>query len=278
METTVRRPLIPLALLAALLCAGCSSGPEPETARAAEKPATIDTLETDHGAAVRAAVAKTKKSSARIAEEIELGDGTSSYVVSVDGAFDWAAGRGRLAVQLHSEDAPGKASPRMDEIFRGENTYFGGFAEMEGSWGAVRQDDLEAHYALRAPGNDPRHVLAQVARMKDVSKAGEERVNGAAAVHYKGTLDQETVTLRMAKDMREKVDRIRELTGEVAVDAEVWIDTEGRIVRTRLDWPLGAASVRATMNLAKHGLAVEAAAPDEADIVPLPALGGPLPG
>lgn len=278
METTVRRPLMPLALLAALLSAGCSFEPEPDKAHATEKPATIDTLEIDHGAAVRAAVAKTEKSSARITEKIELGDGTNSFVISVDGAFDWPAGRGRLAVQLHNEGTADESSPRMDEIFRGETLYFGGFAEMEGSWGAVRRDDLEAHYALRAPGNDPRHVLTQVARMKDVSKAGEERVNGTAAVHYKGTLDQETVTLRMAEDMREKVDKIGQITGEVAVDADVWIDAEGRIVRTRLDWPLGEASVRATMNLAKHGLAVEAAAPNKADIIPLPTLGGPLPG
>lgn len=114
--------------------------------------------------------------------------------------------------------------------------------------------------------------------MRDVAKAGEERVNGVAAVRYRGTLDQEAVTLRMAQDMREKVDTIRDLTGEVAVDADVWIDARGRIVRTRLDWPLAGASVRATMDLAKHGLAVEAAAPDEAETVPLSMLGGPLPG
>ncbi|MGW2477393.1 LppX_LprAFG lipoprotein [Streptomyces sp. NPDC001665] len=279
METTVRRPLIPLALLTALLCAGCAAEPEPETARPAEKPATIDTLETDHGAAVRAAVTKTKTSSARIAEEIEVGDGTSSFVISVDGDFDWADDRGRLAVRLRDEATPDKTSPRMDEVFRDGDVYVAGLAQLDdGAWGTMPEEELEAHYALRAPGNDPRHVLAQVARMHDVSKAGEERVNGTAAVHYKGTLDQEAVTLRMAEDMREKVDSIRELTGEVAVDADVWIDEQGRIVRTRLDWPLGGASVRATMDLAKYGLAVEAAVPDEADIVPLATLGGPLPG
>ncbi|MEV6750311.1 hypothetical protein AB0N21_39300 [Streptomyces sp. NPDC051080] len=284
-----RHPLVPLVVAAALLCAGCSgesgpgseSGAGPGSAREAEKPGNASpsrSAPADHGAAVRAAVASTKKSSARIDERIEIGDGTTEYVVSIEGDFDWAGARGRLAVSLRNAATAGKASPRMDEIFDGDTVYMGGFAEMEGSWGSIHRNKAEAHYALRAPMNDPEHVLRQVALMRRISKVGEEAVNGAPAVHYRGVLTDDAVTLRMAKDMRVKIDAVREQLGAITVYADAWIDRNGRIVRTRLDWPMGAAGVKATMNLADHGKPVRTKAPDPGKVVPMPNLGGPLPG
>ncbi|WP_405687901.1 hypothetical protein [Streptomyces sp. NBC_00057] len=223
-------------------------------------------------------MAATKKSSARIDEQIEIGDGTTNYVVSIKGDFDWAGARGRLGVALHNAATPRKTSPRMDEIFDGDTVYYGGFAEMEGSWGSIRRDKAEAHYALRAPMNDPEHVLHQVAQMRQTSKVGEETVNGTTAVHYRGVLTHETVTLRMAKDVRAKVDTMREQIGGLTVYADAWIDRSGRVVRIRLDWPMGAAGVKTTMNLADHGKPVRANAPDPGKVVPMPTVGGPLSG
>ncbi|MEU9317094.1 hypothetical protein [Streptomyces sp. NPDC048295] len=278
----MQRHLVPLVVAAALLCAGCSggSGSGSGSAREAEKPgkASPPRSAEDHGAAVRAAVAATKKSSARIDERIEIGDGTTDYVISIKGDFDWAGARGRLVVALRNAAVPGKTLPRMDEIFDGDTVYMGGFAEMEGSWGSIRRDRAEAHYVLRAPMNDPEHVLRQVAQMRRISKVGEETVNGASTVHYRGVLPDEAVTLRMAKDMRAKIDSAREQVGGITVYADAWIDRNGRIARTRLDWPMGTAGARATMNLADHGKPVRAEAPAPGKVVPMPDLGGPLPG
>lgn len=282
----MRHPFIPVVFVAALLCAGCSDGSasvnraeKPATAVASEAAAPEDAAPVDYGAAVRAAVAATKKSSARIDEEIELGDGTNTFVVSIDGDFDWAGNRGRLGVELSSPDSPGKKSPRMDEIFHGGTVYIGGFPEMEGSWGSIRRDRAEVHYVLRAPANDPQHVLEQVAQMREVSYLGEDQVDGKAADHYRGTLSWETVALRMAKDMRAKVDVAQEMLGSMPVHAEAWVDGSGRLVRTRLDWNTGeAGGGLATMNLTDHGKAVRAAAPPAGDVVPMPPLSGPLGG
>ncbi|MFF3393321.1 hypothetical protein ACFYW1_20635 [Streptomyces sp. NPDC002669] len=281
----MQRPLVPLVtfvVAAALLCAGCSgeSGSGSGAARGSGKPARAAGADSaaDHGAAVRAAVAATERSSARIDERIELGDGTTQYVISIKGAFDWAGDRGHLAVDLRDPAVPGKTSPRMDEVFAGDTVYFGGFAEMEGSWGSIRRDRAEAHYALRAPMNDPGHVLRQVAQMRRISKVGEETVNGVRAVHYRGTLTEKTVTQRMAKDMRAKVATMRKQIGGLTVYADAWIDRSGRIVRTRLDWPLGTAGVKATMDLTDHGKPVRAKAPAPDEVVTVPQVGGPLSG
>ncbi|MDK0519473.1 hypothetical protein [Streptomyces sp. ML-6] len=275
-------PLVPLVVAAALLCAGCAgeSGSGGGSGSGSGKGAKVSGADSaaDHGAAVRSAVNATKRSSARIDERIEIGDGTTNYVISIKGDFDWAGDRGRLAVDLRDPATPGKTSPRMDEIFDGDTVYFGGFAEMEGSWGSIRRDKAKAHYVLRAPMNDPEHVLRQVAQMRRVSKVGKETLNGMPTAHYRGVLAEETVTLRMAKNMKAKVATMRKQIGGITVYADAWIDRNGRIVRTRLDWPMGPAGVKATMDLTDHGKPVRAKAPAPGKVVPMPEGGGPLPG
>ncbi|MGW6203182.1 hypothetical protein ACWF9B_05980 [Streptomyces sp. NPDC055089] len=275
----MRRPFLPLVFVAALLCAGCSDGSGPAEAEATVKPAAAPSPKVDHAAAVRAAVAATQKSSARIDEEITMGDGTSTFVVSVKGAFDWAGNRGRLAVQLSSPDEPGKKSVRMDEIFHGGTVYMGGFPEMNGSWGSIRQDRAEAHYLLRAPANDPRHVLEQAAQMRGVSNRGLTMLQGEVTTHYSGTLSWETVMLRMTKDMRAKFDGMPEEIASIPVQADVWVDESGRVMRTEFDWFTGyPGAAVVTMTLTDHGKAVRVSAPPAGDVVPMPTLGGPLTG
>lgn len=283
----MRRPCFPLVFVTALLCAGCSDGSasvnraeKPATAAASKAAAPEDAAPVDYGATVRAAVAAMEKSSARIDEEILVGGETETetFVVSIDGDFDWAGNHGRLDVGLSSQDDPGKKSPRVEEIFHDGTVYVGGFSESEGRWGSIRQDRAEAHYVLRAPANDPRHVLEQVARMREVSYLGEDQVDGMGADHYRGTLSWETLTLRMSKDTRATADLVRELLGSIPAHAEAWVDGSGRLVRTRLDWITGeAGSTVATMNLTGHGKTVRTAAP-AGDVVPVPSLSGPLAG
>lgn len=276
----MRRPLIPVVFVAALLCGGCSDGSGTAESKATVKPAAAASPKVvDHAAAVRAAVAAAQKSSARIDEEIMMGDGTNTFVVSVKGDFDWAGNRGRLAVDLSSPDDPGKKSPRLDEIFHGGTVYMGGFPELKGSWMSVRQDRAEAHYLLRAPANDPRHVLEQVAQMRGVSDPTHVLLDGVYAFHYQGTLSWETVKLRMTKDMRAKVDAMPEEIALAAVQADVWVDESGRLLRTQFDWRTGnPGAAMATMTLTDHGKAVRVSAPPAEDVVPMPSVGGPLTG
>ncbi|WP_189382764.1 LppX_LprAFG lipoprotein [Streptosporangium nondiastaticum] len=257
----LRRPVALTSSTAAalLLCAGCSEARKPSV---------------DHGAAVRAAVDATGRSTARIDEKIEMGDGESQkYTISITGDFDMAGDKGRLTAALD-------ASPqRLDEIFANGNVYLKGVdpAAPE-TWGFVARDKVEARYLLRAPANDPEHVLRQVAAMRKVKKEGEEKVNGARTVHYSGTLDFDTATLRMEAEMRTKVDQARELSGgELPIRAEAWIDDQGHIVRTRISHHVGAAGSTATMTLSNVGKPVETKAPKDAAPVVLE-RSGPLMG
>ncbi|MEV0280804.1 LppX_LprAFG lipoprotein [Streptomyces sp. NPDC050610] len=234
----------------------------------------------DEGAAVRAAVAATTKTTARVDGTVQTGGGGMTFTVALHGAFDWPGAKGRLRAGLYQGTASdkGKEGPHLDEIFADDTVYLGGFPEQHGTWGSIRRGEAEAHYPLRAPMNDPDHVLRQIARMRHTSKVGQETVGGAPATHYRGVLDADAVKLRMAQTARAKLSQIQEMLGELSVPADVWVDGSGRVVRTRLTLDMAGAGSTATMNLSGFGKPVEAHAPDPGKVTPMPQAGGPLPG
>ncbi|MFF3688683.1 LppX_LprAFG lipoprotein [Streptomyces sp. NPDC002187] len=264
------RRSITLLCAAVLLCAGCSGDPDKDAADGAGKSSAPSA---DHGRAVRAAIAATGRTTARIEKKIETGDGTKTYTITVAGGFDLAAEKGRLAVDL-----PGGAISRLDEIFADGDVYLRGVQGVEDTWGSMPRDKAEGHYMLRAPLNDPEHTLKQVAAMRRVSKLGDEKVNGVPATHYRGMIDHATLTLRLAKSARSKADEMRDLLGsEIPVFADAWVDGEGRAVRVRLSFTSSIKS-EVTMTLSDFGKPVTASAPPSSEVVPLTSVKGVLPG
>ncbi|MCC3768183.1 LppX_LprAFG lipoprotein [Streptomyces sp. UNOC14_S4] len=228
--------------------------------------------------AIQDAVEATAKSSARIDEQVEWSDGTRGFTVSVKGGLDFADGRGRLKATI-----PGQSSlAPVDEVFSKGTVYLkmAVYVTDDPAWWSVPRDKAEAHFVLRSPLNDPEHLLRQVARMRKPTKAGEEKVNGIPAVHYRGWLDHETLTLRMAKGSRDDLNLVRSaMSGDIPVPAEVWIDRSGRVVRARATLTMKPGKATTTLDLTDHGAPVETpTAPEGAKALPLEALDGRLMG
>lgn len=255
-----RAHLLPAAVL--LLCTACSGGPESDSEESAEKAV-------DHGAAVRAAIARTSAGSARLDEKIELrsSDSPTTYVFSIAGAFDLAGDRGRLTVEL--EDS---GMDPVEEVFVGDTVYVRGSRAVDaGKWAAADRSEALSRYFLRAPLNDPEHLLSQMKAMRQVSNEGEEKVNGAPAVHYRGTIDHTTATLRMTTQTKQGLNKLREKLGaDVPVYADVWVDGKGRAVQTRLSY-FGGTRAMTTMTLSDFGTPVKAEAPSAKQVVPVTA-------
>ncbi|MEV4443672.1 hypothetical protein AB0K09_32730 [Streptomyces sp. NPDC049577] len=270
-----------------LLCAACSAHAEKKPQQSAKEGATPSGASADQSAAVRAAVATTVKSTARIQEQIKVdgGDG-QSFTISVKGGFDMAGDKGGLTAGLSTAGSTAgstaDSAARLDEVFADGTVYIRMPQETTGdtAWRSIRRDEAVSHYVLRAPVNDPEHVLNQVSRMRAAVKAGEETVNGAPTVRYHGKLDTETLLLRMAEDKRAKFNEMLPLLGgEIPAFADVWVDRHGRIVRTRLLCNMAGTGVTATMDLTDHGKPVDTpSVPHGADRLPATAVGGPLGG
>jgi hypothetical protein len=255
-----RASLLSAAVL--LLCTACSGGPDTDSGESAKK--TVD-----HGAAVRAAIERTSADSARVDEKIELrsADSPTTYVFTIAGAFDLAGDRGRLTVEL--EDS---GMDPVEEVFVGDTVYVRGSRAVGGSeWASAVRSEALTRYFLRAPLNDPEHLLRQMKAMRQVSNEGEEQVNGAPAVHYRGTIDHATATLRMTAETRKGLDDVREKLGDdMPVFADVWVDGKGRAVQARLSC-FGGVKATTTMTLSDFGTSVKAEAPSAEQVVPVTA-------
>ncbi|MFE5845612.1 LppX_LprAFG lipoprotein [Streptomyces niveus] len=267
------------ALLAATGCSGEAddvSGGGGAKARPAAGDSTAAAASADPGKALRDAVAATRGTSVRLDQEIELGDGTKTYQMSITGDFDLAGDKGRIAVEMPG----GVGDKRMDEIFVDGMVYLrGGVKGAEDKWGSISRDKAEAHSVLRAPLNDPEHALVQVAAAKKVSDEGTETVNGSPTTHYRGMLDHATTASRLDKSTRGKMDEARELLGDdLPVFADAWVDDAGRVVRTRLTFDMSGAGMTTTMTFSDFGQPVKATAPPTADTVPLTSVAGVFPG
>ncbi|SDJ43836.1 hypothetical protein [Streptomyces indicus] len=283
-----------LALTAAalVLATGCSTA-EPGgsgradtgSARAAEGRGTEDQSPEDRGAPkngegipaeiVRTALDGLGDSAVRVDESVELGNGTTTYELTVEGAFDFAADRGRLTVRL-----PGGAVDQVEEVFADGKVYVKGAAGVgSGRWGVIGRTDAEAHYLLRAPVNDPEHVLTQLGRMTKITKAGARKVGSVETVQYTGLLDHETQMLRMADERRASMDDAVEAMGQgLPVLGDVWIDGEGRVVQCRLRVNAGGGKATVTLKFAELSEPVEAEAPPATKTTPVHELTGILIG
>ncbi|MFJ4277562.1 hypothetical protein [Streptomyces massasporeus] len=268
----MRRPVV-LAAVAALLCAGCSTA----DAGNRDKTAVTSPSASSSGSssAVREAVAALRDSSAGFRQKVELEGEGKVYGLTVAGDFDFAADKGHLAVDL-----PGGAIDHSDQVFANGRIYLSGAQGLgEDAWGVVPRDKAEAHYLLRAPLNDPEHVLEQVAAMRKVSREGEENIQGVRAVRYRGILDHRTVTLRMAPDVRTKMNQARDTLGsDLPVFADAWVDGRGRLVQTRMSVNMSGARSTLTMALSDIGEPVRVTVPRAADTVPVSEVGGILNG
>ncbi|MET7595710.1 MULTISPECIES: hypothetical protein [unclassified Streptomyces] len=263
----MRRSLMPVAVV--LVCAGCSSAGADNGHGGAPAASAAE-----HRTAVRSAVTAVGTGTARIDEEIKISDGKTEYVLTVGGGFDLANDRGKLAV-----DFPGGAISHSDEVFADGRIYVSQSATEEGTWGVMPRGQAEAHYLLRAPLNDPEHFLGQISAMRKVSKEGTESVQGERATHYRGILDHDALTKRMAEDVRKKTDQARDMLGsDLPAFADAWVDGGGRLVQARTTVHMSGADVSVTMRLSGFGEPVRVKVPKAGDTFPMRSATGVLNG
>jgi hypothetical protein len=272
-----RRSVAVLSLV--LLATGCAGPPDATSVVAAdeaEKGPADDAARGD----VRAAVARTVRTTARVETRIRMRLGTGAnakhYALGITGDFDLGRDRGRLAVDFPG----GGAVHHIDEIFADGQVYVRGLVpERPDVWGSIPRADARAHYLLRAPLNDPEHKFRQLAEARRYELLGEREVNGSPTSSYRVKFGIETLTLGLADDLRAKEDEVRQATrGGLDVQVQVWIDGQGRIVRHETILGGTQFEVAETTTLSDFGQPVEVTAPPPDEVAPMLKYSGVLPG
>lgn len=263
----MRRALSSTVVCCVLLTAGCTTtesggnGVDATPARAARATPTATPTVADSVAStrtVRAALDVTGRTTARTAVRTELGKGAvPAYVISGEGAHDFAEDRGTVSVGLAT-------AARFEEVFADGRVYVRGTAGDETmAWSYVDRDEVEARHILRAPANDPEYTLRQAAMGEKFQQVGEEKLNGATVTRYRGLLPHAALTLQMEKAVRAKTDRLRDLMGgRIPATVDVWVDDRKRAVQVRLSMLIeGAASSVNTLTLTELGKPVKVTVP-----------------
>jgi hypothetical protein len=113
---------------------------------------------------------------------------------------------------------------------------------------------------------------------KEVEDLGTEDVHGFPARHYKATMDPKKAVKRLPRKARDKAARnLRQQLGDRPLPLEVWIDGQGRAVRTQLESNLAnrptataageTGTVRETVEYFEFGAPFFVYAPHKAETV-----------
>ena len=223
---------------------------------------------------MREAVAATGRTSVQINQQLQIDTDDETHTITIAGPFDLAEGRGRLGV-----DFPGGAISHIDEVFADGKVYVRGASDLpDGTWAALDRDKAVAHYLLRSPLNDPAHVLQQISTLTQVTRGGEEEVDGVRTAHYSGILTDDALTARLAPEVRDQTQTYLSANTDIPVSADVWIDPRGRAVKIRIGVETSTIRSSNTVAYTEPGKAVTVTPPAAKDTSTVTDLSGVLVG
>jgi hypothetical protein len=136
--------------------------------------------------------------------------------------------------------------------------------------------DLEA--LMKSSQADPSQTLGMLRASTDAKPLGYDRVRGVFTTHYTFNVDLQRLA-KEHKELRDPLEKVRELTGISSYPAEAWIDDAGRVRRLKIDMSYntpagGAFRMTLTEDLFAFGVKVNIQPPDSSQVLDAGALLG----
>ena len=268
---TARRVLLLLcAALSATILAGCGG----------------DTLSFDPVASAATKTADTQSSRVEFTATMNI-DGVGGMAYSGSGVFDGKTRSGALNMRFQMpadvQAQLGGLDPTMQMIMDGHDGLvmymrsplfqrFAGDRWIKVDVAKVAQKegvDLEA--LMKSSQADPSQTLGMLKASTDAKPLGYDRVRGVFTTHYTFNVDLERLA-KQHKELRDSLDKIREMTGISSYPAEAWIDDAGRVRRLKIDMsyntPVGGAfRMSLTEELYAFGIRVNIHPPDSSQVL-----------
>ena len=222
----MRRPLLPLVLLLALVASACG-GSEP----------TAEQVSPD---AIVLAASKTKEAGTYKADVTATMDIVGQSIdMSGTGAFDGTNQRGHMsyAMNLNGQDVD------MEMVFAYPVVYM----ELPAESGALpggktwikmdfeklgQQGGFDFSQMMQAGQTDPSQGLDFLRGASGVQAVGNEDVHGVPTTHYTGVVDLRSLGTEHP-EMKPSIDQLTEQSGISRVPIEVWIDDDGLVRRIK---------------------------------------------
>ncbi len=293
-----------VALLLAVVLAGCGGSSSPSTPAAAPKatPPSVTTPKASPAKVLLASARTTASAgSARMAMSMQLGgSGTDAFAVTADGISDFSNGDAQLTMHFGGAIAAFmKGDIEMRSVDR--VLYLKLPSGVLSSLGDGK--DWISIDASKMPGGasptsdfglgqtDPKQFLAYLETVSDDVKAvGSEEIRGVDTTHYHATLDLGKAADRanVPPELRDSLRKLAESMGKSApIPADVYVDSEGRARRITLSIDFGAfgrmlggsgaagsdAVMTMSIDLYDFGVPVSVQAPPASDVSSMPMFG-----
>lgn len=226
---------------------------------------------------------------ARMSMDMEMDGPTGLVTSTAEGAFDMASKRGHMTMEMDMAEAPA-GTPDMGQIeavFDGTVIYMkmpALSAQFPGDkpWisfdlqKAGEQLGLDMGALMQSGTSDPTQTLQYLRGASgDVEVVGEEEVRGVAATHYRAAVSFAKIVEQAPDEVRAAVEatvaQLEEWVGSDEMPIDVWIDSEGRMVRQTQNFeyvagPAAGTSVTMTMEMYDFGVDVEVEVPPASDV------------
>lgn len=226
---------------------------------------------------------------ARMSMDTEMDGPTGLVTSTAEGAFDMASKRGHMTMEMDMADAPA-GTPDMGQVeavFDGTVIYMkmptlstqipGGKPWISFDLQkAGEQLGLDLGALMQSGTSDPTQTLQYLRGASgDVEMVGEEEVRGVAATHYRASVSFAKIVEQAPDEVHEAVEatvaQLEEWVGSDEMPIDVWIDSEGRMVRQMQSFeyvagPAAGTSVTMTMEMYDFGVDVEVEVPPPSDV------------
>ncbi len=170
---------------------------------------------------------------------------------SGEGAFDYEAHRGRVAMDVSSLGLPAGAGGGMADVLMAGDVIYMKLpvdpAELGGRpWLKLDVDTAAQQSGLDLEGlrkqfqnNDPTTALNALRGVSnDVKAVGTEEIRGTETTHYTATVDLNKAAQQSPPEARSAVEQLGRQLGTTTFPVEVWIDGDGRLRRQRFSMDL----------------------------------------
>jgi hypothetical protein len=268
---TARRVLLLLcAALAATILAGCGG----------------DTLSFDPVASAATKTADTQSSRVEFTATMNM-DGVGGMAYSGSGVFDGKTRSGALNMRFQMpaemQAQLGGVDPTMEMIMDGRDGLimymrsplfqrFAGDRWIKVDMAKVaKKEGVDLAALMKSGQADPSQTLGMLKASTDAKPLGYDRVRGVFTTHYRFNVDLARLA-KQHKELRDSLDKLREVTGISSYPAEAWIDDAGRVRRLKIDMsyntPVGGAfTMSLTEELYAFGVKVNIRPPASSQVL-----------
>jgi ABC-type phosphate transport system substrate-binding protein len=253
-----------LAAVAAGAAAGCSASEE-----AAEADGAVTAA--DPAAAVRAAAeVLVGAGSSRWVTSMETASGGTRVAIRGTGTFDYVTRRGRLRISLPRDAAGAPEHRPITELLTPGALFIKDRGEgvPADKWVRVDTRDLSDGNLVTGGATDPLTAAELLRAVHGAALVGEERLDGVAVRHYRGTTDIARAARSASPQAREALRAAARGFAVTRVPFDAYLDERGRLRKVRQRFTFGNVAVVSVTRLSGFGTSVRVALPEAADIYP----------